>query len=288
MSDPKAHHVVPRCVLKNFADDDGWLHCYDKAREKHYATSPSKAFRQRNLYAYMNQDGTKSLELEHWIANLESNFCRLVEKLLKAARRSKRQRDINIDLSARELAVARMYCALQFLRTPEKHRHAREFWDREIEELKRKAVDKGDNQGSKDSTQKLKKLHSLQNDRHFSKNQWLTYFQEFLQGDGYTALSSKRLILGVVKNPRQQAFVIGDNPVIQSVPGGSTLPDPEAEIITPIASDVALFLTKTSRCRRVWLYNRKIREFNEHIFERSDAIASRSEAITKSLSSSLE
>ena len=100
-------------------------------------------------------------------------------------------------------------------------------------------------------------------------------------------MSSKGLVLGVVKNPRQQAFVIGDNPVIQSFPSGSTLPDPEAEIIMPIASDVALFLAKTSRCRRVWLYNRKIREFNEHIFERSDAIASRSEAITRSFSSSL-
>ena len=287
MSDPKTHHVVPRCVLKNFADDDGLLHCYDKARKTHYATSPSKAFRQKNLYAYMNQDGTKSLGLERWVANLESHFCRLVEKLLRAARRSKRQRRINIDLSDHELDVARVFCALQFLRTPAKHRHAEEFWDREIDELIRKAADKGDHQGSKDSTQKLKKLQSLKNDRHFSKNEWLTYFLEFLQGDGYTGLSAKGLVLGLVKNPRQQAFVIGDNPVIQSFPSGSTLPDPEAEIIMPIASDVALFLKKTSRCRRVWLYNRKIREFNEYIFERSDAIASRSEAITKPFSSSV-
>ena len=287
MSEAKVHHVVPRCVLKNFADARGLLYCYDKSRTKHYATSPSNAFRQTDMYAYMHPDGTKSLLLEDWIANLESNFCCLVEKLLKAARRSNRQRRINIDLSAHELEVARVFVFLQFLRTPAKRRHAKQFWGREIEGLLNKAIDQDNMQGSEVSTQKLEKLQAMRNERHFSKNEWLTVFGELLQGDGYKAMLSKGLVLGVIRNPRQQAFVIGDNTVIQAFPSGSILPDPEAEIIMPIASDVALFLAATSKCKTIWVYNRKVREINQHILERSDAIASHSEAITKSFACSL-
>ena len=287
MTTKQHHHVVPACVLRNFADDNGLLHCYDKTRHNYYATGPDNAFRHRNMYAYTNRDGKKEVLLEDWFAGLEYDFDRLAKKLLSSARTSRgglRKQTPISDLSDNELDIARKFFIFQFARTPARRRDAIREIDSTFEEYLEDAVKIRKQRGGQVSEQQLQaeitNARRAAKQPHYKHNQWLMSLSGMLGGEGFKATQSKGVVVGAVKNSHEHAFIIGDNPIIQAFPNGINLFDPAAEIIMPIASDAALSLATTRRCKRIWLYGRLVAQFNQSVFERSDVIASRSKALT--------
>ena len=282
------HHVVPKCILKHFTDERGLLHCYDKVSDKFYRSSPRNAFKHRDMYAYTTPDGEKDVGLEDWFAEyLESGFGPLAEKLLARIRRRAKgngKRAVIAAVSARELSIARQYCIYQFARTPAMYRSAMQEIDNSLEgyleeaaRIKRQRIK---NVSEEELEKEIAEARRHARQPHFKRNVWLQSLSRMLEGEGYKVSQSKGLVIGAIKNSRQQAFIIGDSPIIQALPGGVHLSDPLAEIIMPIASDAAISLAKTPRCKRYWLFGRKVEEFNQYIFDRSDVIASRSESAT--------
>ena len=49
-TNPKRQHTVPRFLLKNFADEHGKLHCFDRKRDRTYAATPENAFVESHMY----------------------------------------------------------------------------------------------------------------------------------------------------------------------------------------------------------------------------------------------
>ena len=281
------HHVVPACVLRNFTDDNGLLHCYDKKRGNYFATDPNNAFKYRNMYAYTNRDGKKEILLEDWFAGLEYDFDRLAKKLLIFARGTRgglRKRTPVANLSDYELEVARKFFIFQFARTPAQRRDAISEIDSTFEEILEEAVKTRKHDGEKVSEQQLEAeiadARGAAKQPHYQHNQWLMGLSSLLEGDGFKATQSKGVVIGAVKNSHEHAFIIGDNPIIQAFPNGVNLLDPAAEIIMPIASDAALSLATTRRCKKIWVFGRLVAQFNQSVFERSDVIASRSKSLT--------
>ena len=273
--------------MRNFSDDNGLLHCYDKKRGNYYATGPDNALKHRNMYAYTNRDGKKEVLLEDWFAGLEYDFDRLAKKLLRfarSARRGLKKQTAIADLSNNELDVARRFFILQFARTPAQRRDAIREMDGTFEEYLDEAVRNRKRHGRQVSEQELEA--EISNARraakqpHYKHNQWLMSLSGMLGGEGFKATQSKGVVVGAVKNSREHAFIIGDNPIIQAFPNGINFFDPAAEIIMPISSDAALSLATIRRCKRIWLYGRVVAQFNQSVFERSDVIASRSKTLT--------
>ena len=132
-----------------------------------------------------------------------------------------------------------------------KRRDAAEYLDDTFDDVVQEAIDFSKQQGKEISAEEIQQLQLLRNQLHFFHNQWLRSFLESLDGDGYRAMMHKNLVIGGIKNSHQQAFVIGDNPVIQAFPGGSTLPDERAEVIMPIASK-AKIVTLLEALREVY------------------------------------
>ena len=288
MNKKRHHHVVPKCVLKHFTDEDGLLHCYDKRSDNYYPTSPGNAFKKRDMYAYTTRDGRKDLGLEDWFGeHLENEFAPLAEKLLTFARRRGKEngkRPVLADLSASELSIARQYCLFQFARSPAMFRDAVQETESSIDGLLEEAT-RIKRQRNKDVSEEELAKEAADARRQVSqpdykRNVWLESLSMMLEGEGYKVSQSKGLVVGAIKNSRQQAFIIGDNPIIHARPGGVHLSDPLAEIIMPIASDAAISLATTTRCKRYWLFGRQVDEYNQEILNRSDVIASRSESLT--------
>jgi len=239
------------------------------------------------MYAYTNRNGKKEVLLEDWFAGLEYDFDRLAKKLLRLARSTRRgmkKQTLVADLSDNELDVARKFFIFQFARTPAQRRDAIRAIDSTFEGYLEEAVRVRKQHGERVSAQQLEA--EISNARraakqpHYKHNQWLMSLSAMLGGEGFKATQSKGVVVGAVKNSHEHAFIIGDNPILQAFPNGINLFDPAAEIIMPIASEAALSLATTRRCKRIWLYGRLIAQFNQSLFERSDVIASRSKNLT--------
>ena len=246
------------------------------------------------MYAYTNRDGTKSLLFEDWLARMESEFDSVSKKILRAVRSSNRRKGRNqivAELSDQELESARKYFLFQYVRTEVKRRDAIEDAKKNIDDLLQNAISlrrKEDKTITAEAIDEEVRILKKEIDKpYYYKNQWLSGIAKMLEGDGYKHMLSKGLVVGVIRSSLQEAFVIGDDPIIQAFPNGSTLRDQVAEIIMPIASDVALSIATTTNLKKVkrcWLYDQKVWEYNHDIFKRSDAIASGSVALTKRIS----
>ena len=282
------HHVVPKCILKHFTDEHGLLHCYDKRSDKLYRSSPRNAFKQRDMYAYTYPDGKKDLSLEDWFGeHLENDFGPLAEKLLALVRRRRKghgRRSTIADLSEEELEIARHFCIFQFARTPARFKKAMAELDSSLDgyinEAARMKRQRNKDVSEEELAREVADARRQANQPHYKRNIWLKSLSTMLEGEGYKVSQSKGLVVGAIKNSRQQTLIIGDNPIIQALPGGVHLSDPLAELIMPIASDAAISLVRTPRCKRYWLFGRQVEEFNQYVLNRSEVIASRSESLT--------
>lgn len=58
MSEPKNHHYVPQCLIKNFINSKGQYSCYDKIKNNHYYSGSSKSiFSEKELNTIVDDEG---------------------------------------------------------------------------------------------------------------------------------------------------------------------------------------------------------------------------------------
>lgn len=82
---PKRHHFIPQFILRNFADQEGKLHCYDKEREGFFSTSPANVFSRKHLYT-KDEGGTKLTHVENGLSQIEGAFNEKIKQIIEAAR----------------------------------------------------------------------------------------------------------------------------------------------------------------------------------------------------------
>jgi len=110
----KKSHFIPRFFIKKFCDANGNLYVYNIEKNEVKLSGPSdKAFRKNWLYSYYEKNEKGELiniydnEIENILGLLESNVPLVLSKL-----------DSGINLDDNEKDILRLFCYIQWSRTP--------------------------------------------------------------------------------------------------------------------------------------------------------------------------
>ena len=276
MSRPKSQHIVPKSLLRNFTDERGFLHCFDKKRDNAYMAKPQNVFVQKDLYTIETRSGIKEYQVEAGLSQLEGDFERVMAKVIDTARAGRRP-----DVSDRELDVIRYFLPIQSRRTRTTWTMLSEDREEVFEDLLEEGIAKAKQGGHSIDESKLESVRYRS--EIIYKNAWRQMILGHPLEEVYEALALKGLAVGVVQDSETRALIVGDNPVLRAVPKNAHLADPSAELIMPVASDVLISLASPAIRRSVLTIDERVREFNQRIMWQSDTVASRSDTLTQSL-----
>jgi hypothetical protein len=281
MSTPKRHHFVPQLLLKNFTDDDGYLH-WRFLSGRHEALRrgrPDEVFFENHLYSTMSEGGKKDARIEQqFLAVIESDAAPVVRTILEAARAGKPP-----VLADDQRAAWIAFFLTQWRRTPDRQKavlpdaHGMEMLEEMLEKL-RQSFPERSAEIARLSTESEKR-RTLRNTRIEGLRQISPKVLAVLEQRGIA-------VLRIVK-PRR-SFIIASNPVAKMTSEGrNDLSDTSAEMWMPIASDVAVGIGPGSR--DVLLIEvtdeRPVRQINQAIARQSSAIAGCSAALVASVGS---
>ena len=273
---PIRHHFIPQLILRNFTNDDGYLHCYSKQARRMFKSPPSNVFLKKHLYSQRDERGKKNPSVEIEISNsIDGPAAPVLDKIVKSGRNGTLP-----GLTGLEKRIWDEFFCCQLRRLPtargsisdaELVAEALDDFERHIQLLSATLRDKYKDAG-------------LQRD--LAHNAWAKIIA---QGGGelMDVLQQKGLAVGVIGNPKK-SFIIGDNPTVRITPHGNThLSHPQVELLLPIAHDVIVTpCYSTGKEELASLVDSDwVRKINESIFRQSNVIAGRSRKLVESLSS---
>lgn len=102
----KKHHIIPKCYLENFADDEGFVWILD-TKDNIFKTKPVNTLLENHFYAITLKNGEKSLIVEDTLANIEGSYISIFQDKIEK----------NIFLTDEEKAKVAIFIAALFLRT---------------------------------------------------------------------------------------------------------------------------------------------------------------------------
>lgn len=108
----RSQHYVPQQYLRGFTDASGKLHCYDKASDKVFGTSPANVAQESNFYEIAPGTTVTPVPdnvIEKELARIESEMAPVLRNMIASADRGK----IDPDLISEFMP----YIAVQWLRT---------------------------------------------------------------------------------------------------------------------------------------------------------------------------
>ncbi|MDE0350248.1 MAG: DUF4238 domain-containing protein [Gammaproteobacteria bacterium] len=266
-SNPKRQHSVPRSLLKNFVDENGKLHCFDRKRDRTYATSPENAFVESHIYTLRMQRGVNSFAAEHALSEIEGRTARVLKQVIVNARTGKTP-----DLAPGDKDLLDQFVLIQFRRVAErldalKAHEQQQLMEEVTAKVERELPDKN----------VRSVMEEIGLDRIF-RNSWITSL-------AYRApdwLPTKGL--AVLYSPAGcDRLLIGSDPVLLA---GDDRRKPDGEVILPVASDVAISLAMKRGEERLFVDNRRtklVRMINSHVFRQSDIVAAASAHILDGL-----
>ncbi len=275
MSTPKRHHYVPRRLLQNFTDDEGWLHWIEvRGAAEVRRARPDTLFHANHLYSTIDDDGGKDPAVELILQQLEGDARPIISHLVEAARA-----DQIPELSAAEARIWFSYFATQWRRTPETRAvvasdaSVTAMLDDIIADTKTRFPGRID---------EIEALYTPELKARTVRNAWAKTLPQ--EGGEVEAVLAARGILTLRIRVPNKAFVIGSRPVVKITPQGhNDLRDPLCEMWLPIASDVAVGVGRGAT-ELLYLDNPKpIRQLNLSIAEQSGAIAAHSATLVRSL-----
>ena len=88
-NNPKRHHYIPQMLLKNFVDDNGHLHVFDKKRKKPYSTKPENLFVRKHLYSEWSfEDSSYNQKNEEKLSEIESQAAPIIQRIIECGRKN--------------------------------------------------------------------------------------------------------------------------------------------------------------------------------------------------------
>lgn len=278
MSLPKAHHFVSQFLLREFADEAGWLHWtrVGEARPIIRRTRPAEIFVKRHLYSLVDDQGLKDPDLEQQLAALEAEASAVIAKMIAAARAGRPP-----VLSARERGVWYAFFLTQWRRTPETQRavasdeEAMEMMTETLDEARARFPSRVDEIDALDTPAARSRI--LRNVRV----KGLHYLSEEVM----PVLEQRGIGILKIRVPEKR-FVIGSRPVVKfTIAGQSDLTDPTVEMWLPVASDVAIGCGAGDGSVRLHFLDqaRLVRQLNDGMARSCTMIAGASPALVRSL-----
>ena len=254
MSKPKRNHFVPRMLLRNFTNQKGLLHFFDKrfTEKRIRQTTPDNFCLECGLYMYDDEHGNKNISIESDLAELEGKAAKVIEKIIEATRTEKLP-----ELTCSEKGILDRFFYCQWARTPD-------------------MVDQILGLREKKTKRELSELKEEIGTEYL--------FADLLNPPEHRLqiLGNKGLVVKIIRNS-EKSFIIGSCPVLRSV-HGIPLYDPRVELCLPIASDIAVILGLSRGSEKlVEIEDAAVRTINEEILRQSSAIGGCSDELIASL-----
>lgn len=108
MVKPRKHHFVPRFYLAGFCPADSeMLAIYDRVRNQFRTQRPSEVAHRRDYYAYEDDQGNKSFDIEDGLGQVETAASAVIQKI-----------DAGQEISEDDRETLAIYVGYQYTRTP--------------------------------------------------------------------------------------------------------------------------------------------------------------------------
>ena len=284
MSDPKRQHYVPKMLLRNFTDENGWLYVFDKrVRTIGVRRSrPKEAFFENDFYTrYTYDQADKSYSIEHELARMEAAAARAVRKIVTSARAG-----IKPNLTQHEKDDWDTYFCSQLTRSPEVRPS-----DEELDRLRRQLGENILKQGEWSPKAIRNVKHVVSDAQMVSQSNQNIKASLAIPGAGelLDVIRSKGIRIAHIRRA-SRSFVIGSKPIVKVTPPGHTnLSDPAVDAWLPISHDVAVTpASKPGKEEIVEITNSQfVRWLNDEVFKQSIVFAGRSEVLVKSLTNNI-
>jgi hypothetical protein len=272
---PKRHHYVPRRLLRNFADAEGWLHWTAvRGAEDVRRARPDTLFHAKHLYSTIDANGVKDPAVEDILQKLENRARPIMSRIIEAARADRLPA-----LTEIECRIWYNYFATQWRRTPETRDAvaSTESVAAMLDDIIAKAKRRFPHRHAEIDALYTPELHA-----RTVRNAWATTLPQE-GGEVERVLAARGLLILRITAPNK-AFVIGSRPVVKLTPQGRTdLRDHVCEMWLPIASDVAVGAGRGAM-ELLYLDRAKpIRQLNLAIAQQSGVIAAHVPELVRSL-----
>ena len=261
-------HYVPKMLLRQFTDQNGYLFCCRRlgSESKIWKQKPCKAFRQKNLYTRYDNDGSidQSIETEQF-ARLEGDASPIIDEIVERAMKG---RLLRLDKIQKEILLT--FLIHQYRRAPE----FQTIVEQNMDELIRQIPEKFSSYAGRQLTQE--ELGQIEHP-NFSKTIKQNSFPEFaaakLKERKLGMFMDTSIFVGVIRDSNK-SFVIGS----QSMRGFHNW--------FPLHCKVAIKLERPRGIDNLIFFENisEIRQINKDIVKRSTTFAGRSEELIKSLS----
>ena len=279
MGQAKQLYVVLRFILRKFVNRRGRLWCYRRGAGDLREVSPRDAFVQKHFYSAINEDGTRSVEAEEYIASIEAEAAAPIKRIIRCARAGR-----PLDITEEEKWIYLKFLRLQLTRSL---LMAEILCSDFSEPILRRAL----NPYNPRDQGPLRVLEYPEVMRRVRQNAWA----ENLMDGPIFSVKSKNLMMSrdlgvwVIRRPNW-SFVIGDYAIVKmpNSDGSGNLEDPGVLELYPVAPDVIIYWGRLPRepDTTVLKHAGRIRRVNEVIAGWSYMIAGKSKQLVESLSHS--
>ena len=265
-NESKRQHFIPRMLLRNFTDENGFLYFFNKRFPERCVrkTTPDNFGLEKNLYTDYDEQGNKDNLAEKLFADLEGKTAEIFRKIINAARARKKP-----ELTPPEKKTLDHYIYCQWGRVPDT---TDPILNRNLKESDgRYKLISDMTPEEREKFEKELRVKSLTRGVSEPSEKILRIFED--KGLAILALRKSK-----------KSFVIGTNPVLR-IPINLHLADPRAESWLPIAYDVAITPYYSHGIEKLLdkIEDQDVRGFNETILKQSSAIAGRPEKLISSL-----
>ena len=285
--DPRQHHYIPKFLLENFTDDDGYLWAVYRPTRKVFLTTPQNLFKERDLYASHEiipsntelQYSTDYASREGELSELEGIAAPIVDKIITSARQEQPPK-----LTYEENRIFLEFFLTIYRRTPIMLKQiGNDFSDVFYQAANVIATETGHPLPTKSDLYQapdIIKLITLAEQN--TKSRFALGDHKILRDKDEAAMRKAGLYIINILNPKR-SFIIGDCAFSKKQYG-----KPEPDLL-PIASDTVVGLINNPGQIVLRLVNpgnrsdEKINAINVGSVTRSNTFAGRSEALIRSL-----
>lgn len=231
---PKRHHYIPQFILRNFTDECGKLHCFNKETRKIFSTSPAEVFAINNLYTQYG-DGATSTQVETELSQIEEKFSRVIGKIIEAARL-----ESDPELESSDEDVLRQFIDCQINRHP----YNRELLEKGLQEPERLQSCIEDSLNRPLNNSECNYLYNA-HENNFAQNVFAVTSNVSNDSSASWMPYLKQKQIGICKVRQSTGeFVIGDRQIVRipSETGDTNFANPGVWLLYPISYDVGVVL----------------------------------------------
>lgn len=131
----QVQHYVPQVVLREFCDEQGHVHTWDKLDRRHFKSNPRNVAAESAFYDIEGADGHR-LSLEVPLSRLEAEFAEILKRVLASE-------EIGF-LSRQDRLIVSQFAAVQFVRVRGHRERFKDMSEKLLETLRSRAPDDAD------------------------------------------------------------------------------------------------------------------------------------------------